>query len=143
MKLERVWAEFLEFGGEWDWEQPLRVRLEFVDARPVRISLASDGESVRLDSLPLEGPADLGECGAILIRDLSYRCAPDLLGADLVIQGIAVGDVHCVGIALVHERRAVLCFWNLGDELIWGDWRAVHGCDWDGQLPRLVPIALA
>ncbi len=140
MKLASILAEFHEFEGKSDWLRPLRVRLEFADAPPIRVGLMSDGESMRVDSLPLEEPADLGECGATLIREVTERFAPGLCGADVDVQGIAAGETPFAGVAIVHDGCAALCFWNWGDELVWGEWEAICRCDWGSAAPRLVHL---
>lgn len=140
MKLAAIMAEFHEFEGRWDWHRPLRVRLEFADAPPVRVELMSDGESMRVDSLPLEGPLDMGEYGATFILDVTERFAPALNGADVDVQVIAAGETPFAGVAIVYEGRAALCFWNWGDELLWGDWDAICRCDWEGAALRLLPL---
>jgi len=140
MKLAAILAEFHEFEGKWDWHRPIGVRLEFADAPPIRIELVSDGESMRVDSLPLEGPLDMGEYGATFIHDVSDRFAPELRGADVCVKGIAAGGTPLAGVALVRQGQVALCLWNWGDELLWGEWDVICRCDWDGAAPRLVPL---
>ena len=135
MILKAITAELHRFDGALNWNNPIRVRFEFQDALPVRIKVASDGETVIVDHAPLEPPFDMEEYGSIEHADAGKRIAANVIGADVVLRPIANPDGSRIGLALVWEGEPVFCVLNMGDDLYWGDWKRFES--WEDVGPIL------
>ncbi|TSD87868.1 hypothetical protein FFK22_015535 [Mycobacterium sp. KBS0706] len=145
MKLISITANLHSFKGELNWTDPTRVRLVFSDGKSLRVRVASDGESVILDDLPLDEPFDMGEYGRVEVHDFHNGVDPLLLSSEIAtLNAILDGDGRMIGLAVQRIEGIAFCLWNYGDELHYGEFGALLAYDWEPQAKPMIgpPIML-
>jgi hypothetical protein len=116
--------------------KPLRLLLNFDDGQSLRLAVAGDGERMIADGQSLDGPFDMGECGAVEIGDVTQALGAHLRGADVLdVRTLAMAE-NRVGVQLVLVAGDAFYIWVDGDELYWGEEAALISHDWlDGVAP--------
>lgn len=82
------------------------------------------------DDQSLDEPFDIGEFGAIDIGDVTQALGAHLRGADVINIRALVSNGSHVGVQLGLAVGDAFHIWVDGDELYWGDGRALLGHDW-------------
>jgi len=145
MKLISITANLHSFNGELNWTDPTRVRLAFSDGRSLRVRVATDGESIVLDDLPLDEPFDMGQYGRVEVHDFHNRIEPLLLDSEIAtLNAIHDGNGRMIGLAVQRIEGIAFCLWNYGDELHYGDFGGLLTHDWGPQAKPMIgsPIML-
>mgnify|MGYP004491465493 CR=1 FL=1 len=122
MRLVGVEADLHVFEGKPNWGEPLRIALRFDDGSSLRLGVGGDGETLKIDRLPLEGPFDMEEYGRVEVHDFAGALGPGLRGARLEpLRVIRDREGRSMGLALPFAGGGTVCIWADGDRLHWGD----------------------
>ncbi|XAZ21776.1 hypothetical protein LVY75_23485 [Sinorhizobium sp. B11] len=123
------------FDGNVDRANPVAIRVELSNNSAIRIRGSSDGESITVDDQPLEGPADMAELGKIEVQQLTDHFDDAILGCEIVtVNEVLDGNNIAVGLAFNSSETIVLCIWNYGDELHYGNFATMAQQDWGATL---------
>ncbi|HYD13762.1 MAG TPA: hypothetical protein VEC11_13015 [Allosphingosinicella sp.] len=135
MRLASVTANRHVFDGQVNGE-PFRLLLAFDNGRSLRLAVTGDGSGMRADELPLDEPFDMGECGSIVIEDVTGSLFPSLRATEVAEVRALELDARQVGVQLLQRDGRAFCFWVDDDQLFWGDRAALTAHDWlDGSVP--------
>ncbi|MEO8454092.1 MAG: hypothetical protein ABI454_02935 [Sphingomicrobium sp.] len=116
--------------------RPIRLLLNFDDGRSLRLAVAGDGFGMVADALPLDEPFDMDECGSVVVVDVTQSLFPRLRGADVIEVSSLRLEGQQVGVNLRICGGGDTHFWVDGDELFWGDDKALSAHEWlDGVAP--------
>jgi hypothetical protein len=115
--------------------RPLRLLLTFDDGHTLRLRVAGDGFRMILDDRPLDEPCNMKEYGNIIVEDVTPLFAELANGEVEDVRALQLGGKQ-VGLRLLLSSGDASCFWVDGDELFWGDERALAAHNWlDGLVP--------
>ena len=132
MQIRLISADLFCSDGHPDWKHPIAIHIAFSNGMTIRLRGASDGESVTVDGEPLDGVTDMAEWGKIETHVLTERFDNPVLASEIsTVNKILDCENTVVGMALVSNARPILCVWNYGDELHYGDAAAMTAQDWD------------
>lgn len=135
MRLASVTANRHVFDGQVNGK-PLRLLLAFDSGRSLRLAVTGDGSGMRVDELPLDEPFDMGECGSIVIDEVTGSLFPRLRAIEVMEVRALESDARQVGVQLLQGDGQAFCFWVEDDQLFWGDWAALTAHDWlGGSIP--------
>jgi hypothetical protein len=91
---------------------------------------------MRADELPLDDPFDLGECGSVVVEDVTESLFPTLRAIDVREVRALELEARQVGVQLLHGGGLSFYFWVEDDQLFWGGGAALTAHDWlDGFIP--------
>lgn len=131
MKIASISAELHAFEGHVNYDEPLRLAVDFDDGSSIRLCGIGDGEGVILDRLPLEEPMDFEECGRTAIFDVTERLDETLRNAEIQeLLAIRNPSNKLIGLALSREGNEPFCIWMDGDEFHWGVTSVLFGWAW-------------
>lgn len=135
MKLTSVTANRHIFDGQVNGT-PLRLLLSFDNGRNLRLAATGDGSGMIADDMPLDDPFDMGECGNLVVEDVTESLFPNLSAAEVTgIRALEL-DARQVGVRLLLGVKQPFHFWVEDDELFWGDGATLTAHDWfDRRIP--------
>jgi hypothetical protein len=137
MRLTSVTANRHVFDGQVNGN-PLRLLLSFENGRRLRLAVTGDGSGMLADAMPLDKPFDMGECGTVVVEDVTGSLFPTLRAADVMEVRALELDARQVGVHLLLGVGEAFHFWVEDDELFWGDGAALTTHDWpDGLIPTV------
>lgn len=88
------------------------------------------------EDMPLDNPFDMGECGTVVVENVTGSLFPILRAADVTEVRALELDARQVGVQLLLGVGEAFHFWVEDDELFWGDGAALTTHDWlDGRIP--------
>jgi hypothetical protein len=135
MKLASVMANQHVFDGCVNG-RPICLLLNFDDGQSLRLGVAGDGFGMVADARPLDEPFDMDECGSVVIDDVTQSLFPRLQGADVIEVRSLRLEGQQVGVSLLFGDGDAFDFWVDGDELFWGDDKALAAHEWlEGVAP--------
>lgn len=135
MKIRLISADLFSFEGNLDWTNPVAIRIELSNNFAIRVRCSGDGESVIADDQALEGPVDMAEFGKIEIHQLIDHIDEAILSSEIAtVNEVLGGNSSVVGLAFINNETTMLCIWNYGDELHYGDFTAMAEQDWGAAL---------
>jgi hypothetical protein len=137
MRLTSITANRHVFDGQVNGK-PLRLLLSFDNGQSLRLGVAGGGSGMLADNLPLDSPFEMGDCGNLVVEDLTGSLFSDLSAADVAEVRALELDAREVGVQLVLGVGQAFHFWVEDDELFWGDGAALTTHDW---LDRGIPAA--
>lgn len=85
-----------------------------------------------VDELPLDDPFDMGECGRVIVEDVTGSPYQGLRAAEVLDVRVLGLDARQVGVQLLLGGGLAFHFWVEDDELFWGDKIALTTHDWLG-----------
>ncbi|WP_395334992.1 hypothetical protein WBP06_24825 [Novosphingobium sp. BL-8H] len=133
MKLQSAFANRLAF-HDGTRSDPLAIQLNYDDGSRLLLRCGGDGAGLIVDDRALDASADLGEYGRLVEEDVTQAICSDMVGRDIAtVATLKMGAVR-VGVQLTAPTGEVLCIWNYGDALHWGDAVALARCDWAAPL---------
>lgn len=135
MKIRSISADLFAFEGKLDWTNPVVIRIELSNDFAIRVSCAGDGESLIADDQALEGPVDMEGFGKIEVRQLADHIDEAILSSEIdTVNEILDRNSCVVGLAFVNNETTMLCIWNYGDELHYGNFATMAEQDWGTAL---------
>jgi hypothetical protein len=135
MRLASITANRHVFDGRVNG-RPLRLLLTFDDGQTLRLGVAGDGFRMTADSLALDEPFDMDECGSVIVEDVTRSLFGRLQNAEVKeVRALQLDDQQ-LGVRLLLGSGDAFHFWVDGDELFWGDEGGLAAHDWlDGLVP--------
>jgi hypothetical protein len=136
MRLKAVMAELHMFGGDINWERPVRLGLSIDGRNFLRISV-DRGETLLLDGEPLV-EFDMGQYGSLVIRDFTDRLDATLTQGEIAAPRRILDGDRLIGLVFSRPDKGLLFLWASGDEFHWGDDARFKG-EWfpEGVVPAL------
>ncbi|MBX5227575.1 hypothetical protein HJC06_14285 [Rhizobium sp. NLR9b] len=135
MKIRSISADLFSFEGNLDWTNPVAIRIELSNKFAIRVRCSSDGESLIADNQALEGPVDMAGFGKIEVHQLTDHIDEAILSSEIAtLNEILDGNNSVVGLAFIHNETTMLCIWNYGDELHYGNFATMVKQQWGAAL---------
>jgi hypothetical protein len=129
VQVSKIKAELLIYHEETNWDQPVRIQIDFDNGLSVRLR-STDGEILVIDQLPLEEPCDMDEYGSTNIFEISNHIGFPFATNRGPVMHIRSSFGDLVGLAFTLDGGEFFAIWVGGDEFWWGNKSDLESFDW-------------